>query len=112
MHPTETIPTAPNKTMRTEVKSHTGSGGNGHNSSCAIVKGLEGVWTLEKCPSCHARMLKNDMGDRWCSYIQCTYSIVSNFPASSDASENQAVARHKNCLDTNLAAVNLLSGIK
>ena len=38
----------------------------------------EGQWTLEKCPKCHARMLKNNVGDRWCSYVNCTHLIRHN----------------------------------
>lgn len=39
---------------------------------------IEGQWTLEKCPKCSARMLKNNLGDRWCSYVNCSHSILHN----------------------------------
>ena len=38
---------------------------------------IEGEWTFEKCPKCSTRMLKNNVGDRWCSYVNCTYSITA-----------------------------------
>jgi len=49
-----------------------------NKSPSAFVGSMEGQWTFEKCPKCHARMLKNDASDRWCSYVNCSYSILPN----------------------------------
>jgi len=35
---------------------------------------LVGVWAHETCPRCGAALLKNTVGDVWCSFVECAYA--------------------------------------
>ena len=39
---------------------------------------FEGDWIDEYCPECNAQLLGNNAGDKWCSYVNCTYGIKQN----------------------------------
>jgi len=36
---------------------------------------LLGELSKERCPKCGANLLKNKVGDKWCSLVGCDYSI-------------------------------------
>ena len=38
---------------------------------------LIGNFIDEKCPRCGATLLGNKVGDKWCSYIRCSYGLRS-----------------------------------
>lgn len=41
---------------------------------------LIGYWAGKhiRCPKCNSEMLKNGIGDRWCSHITCDYMEIKD----------------------------------
>ncbi len=37
---------------------------------------LIGYFIDEYCPRCGAKLLGNKRGDKWCSFVGCTYGLV------------------------------------
>jgi len=36
---------------------------------------LIGDWINEYCPKCGAKLLGNKRGDKWCSFVGCTWGL-------------------------------------
>lgn len=41
----------------------------------------DGVMIYDKCPWCDARIMKNAVGNKWCSNMACDYHIRDGKPA-------------------------------